>query len=75
MIFIGVVAPAGTPADLVSKYNAAINKMVTSKAFHDRTDELGILPLTGTPAEMERLTEVSRKANAVLVKAANFTPQ
>jgi len=75
VIFIGVVAPAGTPADLVGKYNAAINKVVTSKAFHDRTDELGILPLTGTPAEMERLTEVSRKANAVLVKAANFTPQ
>jgi len=75
VIFIGVVAPAGTPAELVAKYNAVINKVATSKAFHDRTDELGILPLTGTPADMARLTENSRKSNALLVKAAQFKPQ
>ncbi|HSV78677.1 MAG TPA: Bug family tripartite tricarboxylate transporter substrate binding protein [Ramlibacter sp.] len=75
VIFIGILAPAGTPADLVARYNTAINKVVASKAFHDRTDELGIVPLTGTPADMGRLTEASRQANAALVKAANFKAQ
>ncbi|HYF19546.1 MAG TPA: Bug family tripartite tricarboxylate transporter substrate binding protein [Ramlibacter sp.] len=75
VIFIGVLAPAGTPPDLIARYNAAINKVVQSKAFHDRTDELGIVPLTGSPADMARLTEASRQANIPLVKAANFKPQ
>jgi tripartite-type tricarboxylate transporter receptor subunit TctC len=75
VIFIGVVAPAGTPQDVIGRYNAAINKVVASRAFLERTSEAGIVPLTGTPADMQRMTEASLKANAPLVKAAGFKPQ
>ncbi|MBA2963280.1 MULTISPECIES: Bug family tripartite tricarboxylate transporter substrate binding protein [Ramlibacter] len=75
VIFIGVVAPAGMPADLIARYNAAINKVVASRAFLERTSEAGIVPLTGTPEEMARRTEASRLANIPLVKAAGFKPQ
>lgn len=75
VIFIGVLAPAGTPPELVTKYNAAINKVVASKAFHDRTSELGIIAQTGTPEDMTRANEKSRQANIPLVKAAGFKPQ
>lgn len=75
VIFIGVLAPAGTPEPLIAKYNAAINKIVGSKAFHDRTSQLGIVPQSGTPEDMNRLTEKSRQANMLLIKAAGFKPQ
>lgn len=75
VIFLGLLAPAGTPDSVISRLNSAINKVVGSKAFLERTDELGIVPLTGSPADMARLTEASRKAYIPLVKAANFKPQ
>ncbi len=75
VIFIGVLAPAGTPQDLVAKYNAAINKVVASKAFLDRTSDLGIVPQSGTPEDMTRATERSRQSNALLVQAAGYKPQ
>ncbi len=75
VIFIGVIAPAGTPSDIVAKYNAAIAKTVASKSFIDRLSEAGIVPKPGTPEEMARMTEASRQSNAALLKAANFKPQ
>lgn len=75
VIFTSVLAPAGTPAPLIAKYNAAINKIVASKAFHDRTSQLGIIPQTGTPEDLTRMTEKSRQASMVLVKAAGYQPQ
>ncbi|WP_439687153.1 Bug family tripartite tricarboxylate transporter substrate binding protein [Cupriavidus oxalaticus] len=72
---IGIVAPAGISPVLVTKYNAAINKVVASKAFRDRVAESGIIASTGTPDDMARITEASRKANALLVKAAGYQSQ
>ena len=75
VIFIGMVAPADTPIALVARYNAAINKVVASEAFQQRTGELGILALTGTPDDMKRMTEASLQSNAALLKAARYVPQ
>ncbi|WP_070940817.1 Bug family tripartite tricarboxylate transporter substrate binding protein [Cupriavidus necator] len=72
---IGIVAPAGIAPALVTKYNTAINKVVGSRAFQDRVAESGIIASTGTPDDMARVTEGSRKANAQLVKAAGYQPQ
>jgi tripartite-type tricarboxylate transporter receptor subunit TctC len=75
VIFIGVIAPAGTPADLVAKYGAAINKVVHSPAFLERLSETGIVPNPASAEEMTRMTEASRQSNAALLKAAGFKPQ
>ncbi len=75
VIFIGVIAPAGVPADLVTKYGAAINKVVQSKAFQERLSETGIVPKAGSAEDMMRMTEASRQSNGALLKAAGFKPQ
>lgn len=75
VITIGLIAPAGTPADLVAKFNAAANKVVASKTFHDRIVDTGILVKSGTPDDMLRTTEASGAASERLVKAAGFKPQ
>lgn len=49
--FQGVVAPAGTPAAIVAKLNAAINESVELPELRSHLTRLGATPATGTPAE------------------------
>ncbi len=50
----GYMAPAGTPAPIVAKLNAELNKVIASSAIRERWVALGIEPVGGTP---ERFTE------------------
>ena len=47
--WFALLAPAGTPADIVRLLNAEINKLVTGPAIVQRFAELGADPLGGTP--------------------------
>lgn len=66
----GYMAPAGTPADVVAKLNADINKVIASPAIRDRWTALGIEPVGGTPErfaahvkqETAKWTEVIQRA-------------
>ena len=66
----GYMAPAGTPAPIVSKLNAEINKVLASPAIRERWLALGIEPVGGTPerftahvkAETAKWTDVIKRA-------------
>ena len=47
----GIVAPAGTPADVIAKLNAAFVTVLNDPAIVKRIRELGAEPLPMTPAE------------------------
>ena len=49
--WFGVVAPAGIPADIVAKLNAAIHKAMKNPEFVRKMDEAGATLIPGTPAE------------------------
>jgi tripartite-type tricarboxylate transporter receptor subunit TctC len=49
--FEGVVAPAGTPAAVVAKLNAAVNESVDSAEMRAHLARLGATVATGTPQE------------------------
>jgi tripartite-type tricarboxylate transporter receptor subunit TctC len=65
--FEGVVAPAGTPAAIVARLNAAINEAVASPDIRARFAALGIEPSTGSPQEFARFfaAETRKWANVV----------
>jgi tripartite-type tricarboxylate transporter receptor subunit TctC len=44
-----ILAPAGTPKEIVNKLNAAINKAVESPEFRKTLEDLGTDPMTATP--------------------------
>lgn len=50
--FVSVLAPAGTPRELVQRYNQAISQVVQSQAFGSRVSELGVVPAISTPEEL-----------------------
>jgi len=52
--WFGVVAPAGTPPEVVNKLNAAFHKAMQNPDFIKRIDELGATAIPGTPAEFAK---------------------
>jgi tripartite-type tricarboxylate transporter receptor subunit TctC len=50
--FFGIVAPSGTPADIVGTLNAAIDEALMTPEMQETIRKLGALPQAGTPAEL-----------------------
>ena len=53
--WFGLFAPAGLPAPLSSRLNAALNTVVAQPATVERFRSLGAEPRSGTPAQFDRL--------------------
>ena len=51
-VWFGVVAPAGTPPEIVAKLNAALVKTAATPAFHDRLTAQGYDVFSSTPEQM-----------------------
>ncbi len=51
-VWFGIVAPTGTPPDIIAKLNAALAKAAVTPSFHDRLTEQGYDVLSSTPEQM-----------------------
>jgi len=52
--WFGVVAPAGTPAPIVAKLNAAIHKAMQAPEFQKKMADSGAILIPGTPAQFAK---------------------
>jgi tripartite-type tricarboxylate transporter receptor subunit TctC len=68
----GVVVPAGTPAEIIAKLNAAVNAGMATPDAQARLAGLGAAPMTGTPAEFAALIAAETPKWAAVVKAAGI---
>jgi tripartite-type tricarboxylate transporter receptor subunit TctC len=50
-IWLGIMAPAGTPTEIVDKLNAEIGKVLAKPAIREAWAKQGAVPTTMTPAE------------------------
>ena len=66
----GVVAPAGTPASIVSRLNAAINESLRSAATKASFAKLGIETKVGSPRDFATLIANETKKWAAIVKSS-----
>ena len=63
----GFYAPAGTPAEVITRLNREINRILATKAIQDRVIALGGEALPLTPAEFgARATEDSKRFGAII---------
>jgi tripartite-type tricarboxylate transporter receptor subunit TctC len=68
--FTGLVAPAGTPADIVAKLNAAANAGLESPEVHTTLTRLAVEPRPGSPADFAAfVTRETEKWRAVVQAA------
>jgi tripartite-type tricarboxylate transporter receptor subunit TctC len=52
-IWLGIMAPAGTPKDIVEKLNAEIGKVIAKPAIREAWARQGAVPMSMTPGQFE----------------------
>lgn len=70
--WFGLVAPAGTSADVIAKLNAETLRGMNQPDVRDRLAGQGLFVKTGTPAELAALMQTEIAKWAKVVKAANL---
>jgi tripartite-type tricarboxylate transporter receptor subunit TctC len=69
----GIVAPAGTPADIVAKLNRVTNEGLTSPQLKAAITKLGGSPKLTTPAEFASFIATMKEEWAKVIKATGVT--
>ena len=73
--WIGIFAPAGTPAPLIGRLNAAIGKVLTTPEVKDKLAALGLAAAPSTPGELAEIVKSGLASRGELFKAANIQPE
>jgi tripartite-type tricarboxylate transporter receptor subunit TctC len=68
----GIVAPAGTPPDVVAKINAAVNAGIAEPGTQARLTRMGAAPMAGTTRFFGLLIAAETLKWAAVVKAAHI---
>src|SRR5712675_1072948 len=71
-IWLGIMAPMGTPQPIVDKLNAEIRKVVNAPAVKETWAKQGAVPMNMTPAEFGAYLEKDIVKWANVVKTANI---
>jgi tripartite-type tricarboxylate transporter receptor subunit TctC len=74
-IWLGIMAPKGTPPEIVNKLNAEISKVVNSSKIKDAWAQQGAVPMTMTPAAFGDFLEKDIAKWAKIVKISGATIQ
>ncbi|MDB5885787.1 MAG: hypothetical protein JWR74_1958 [Polaromonas sp.] len=68
----GLVAPTGTPPEVIARLNAALVNSLNTTAAKARFQVLGLEPLPGTPAQMAAYAKSERDKWAQVIRASNI---
>jgi tripartite-type tricarboxylate transporter receptor subunit TctC len=72
MVWVGMLARAGTPKDVVDKLNDEMRKVLDGQAAKDFIKSIGASPLPGTPAEFGEFIKSERAKWGELIRKANI---
>jgi tripartite-type tricarboxylate transporter receptor subunit TctC len=71
--WFGVLAPAGTPRDIVEKLNNEMVKIIKSPDFAERMGKIGAEPVGNSTAQMAQQIDSDTRRFQALIKKANIT--
>jgi tripartite-type tricarboxylate transporter receptor subunit TctC len=71
--WIGILAPAGTPAAIVEKIAVDVREVIASADVKTRLTELGGIPHSTSPSEFAQIIESDRKRYAKIIKDRGIT--
>jgi tripartite-type tricarboxylate transporter receptor subunit TctC len=73
-IWLGLMAPKGTPPEIVNRLNAAVRKIVAQPDVKTLWAKQGAAPMSMSPAEFEQFLTADIAKWATIVKAAGIKP-
>ena len=71
--WIGLLAPAGTPRDVIEKISADVREALAADDVKGRLTELGAIPLATTPAQFTQLIDSDRQRYAKIIRERGIT--
>ena len=71
-IWLGIMAPSGTPKPVIDKLNAEINKVLARSELKEQWAKQGATPMMMSPAEFETYLKADIDKWGGVVKAANI---
>ena len=73
--WIGLFAPAGTPADIIAKLNAGVTNVLTAESVKEKLANLGLVVVAGKPEELADVVKTGLQVRGELVNAAGIQPE
>ncbi len=73
--YFAIFAPAGTPADVVARLNAAVNAAANSRDLQEKFASLGFAVEPGSPDALERRNKAETAKWAKAIREAKIEPQ
>jgi tripartite-type tricarboxylate transporter receptor subunit TctC len=73
-VWWGLVAPARTPADIVAKVNADVNKALRDPAIVKKLTDLGVVTAPGSPDDFTRFIAQQTELWSAVVRKAGIRP-
>jgi tripartite-type tricarboxylate transporter receptor subunit TctC len=74
-IWLGLMAPAGTPQAIVAKLNAEVNKVLGKAAIQEAWAKQGAMPIIMSPAEFDKYLRGDIEKWAKVIKSAGIKVQ
>ena len=74
-IYVGIVAPRNTPAEIVSRLNQEINLALANPKMRQRITELADTPLSLSTVEFGKLIADETEKWGKVIRAANIKPE
>lgn len=68
----GVMAPAGTPAEIINRLNEAIAKIINTPEMKELLNKGGLEPHTNTPREFAAFVKSQLEKSRKLIKIAGI---
>jgi tripartite-type tricarboxylate transporter receptor subunit TctC len=73
--WLGLLAPAGTPKDIVERVASDVQALLADEALKSRFVALGGVPRSTTPQEFAQLIAADRKRYGQIIRARNITTE
>ena len=71
-VWLGLVAPRGTPAGIIDKLATEVAKVLADPAIKAKADASGLYPVTNTPAEFAAFIRSEAQRWSTVVKATGM---
>jgi tripartite-type tricarboxylate transporter receptor subunit TctC len=74
-LWYGLLAPAGTPKEIVDRYNAALNEILATPKVRDALAKQGLVAIGGPPERLGALIAKDQPRWAKVVRDAGISAE
>ena len=71
-VWFGIIAPAGTPAPVVSMLNSEISRIIRKPEIQKRLTDMGLTPIDGSPVQFQKVIDEEKGKWGEVIRKSNL---